>query len=153
MHYSRWRLHGDAGKTDRLTRKIDPNATHKQCRKCSATKAIGDFHKDPRSTDGKAGICKSCAGAITRLARLRRKYGLTLEQIGAMNVSQDGRCASCGDLLDARGLVVDHCHATGMVRGLLCNGCNSLLGMAKDDPDRLRMAIDYLERSLSEKPI
>jgi len=41
----------------------------------------------------------------------------------------------------------DHCHQRGIFRGWLCNGCNSILGHAHDDPQRLRMLIAYLERT------
>lgn len=42
-------------------------------------------------------------------------------------------------------LVIDHCHVTGKVRGLLCNGCNTALGAFQDDPKVLRRAISYLK--------
>ncbi len=74
--------------------------------------------------------------------KLMHRYGLTLERYRQLLESQGGLCALCkkrpaGD--------VDHCHATGKVRALLCRGCNVGLGLFGDDPDRLRAAIAYLE--------
>lgn len=51
-------------------------------------------------------------------------------------------CEICGD--DVK-LVIDHCHETGYLRGVLCNRCNILLGAAKDDVAILAKAIQYLE--------
>jgi hypothetical protein len=42
-------------------------------------------------------------------------------------------------------LMVDHCHATGKVRGLLCHNCNRALGLLKDDKSTIRRALEYLE--------
>lgn len=76
------------------------------------------------------------------------KYGLTVLDFEMMAAAQAGRCGICGG--HPRGscgnLVIDHCHRTGRVRALLCNNCNALLGMAEDDPERLRAAADYVER-------
>jgi hypothetical protein len=52
-------------------------------------------------------------------------------------------CESCG--VKPTGVVVfDHCHATGEFRGWLCSGCNSALGMLKDDPDKIKALLTYL---------
>lgn len=75
---------------------------------------------------------------------LKRNYQLTPEQYNAMLAAQEGKCAICGEY---RKLAVDHCHTTEKVRGLLCNACNSLLGFANDNPDTLRSALAYLERT------
>lgn len=87
-----------------------------------------------------------------RLARrkrqLREMYGITIEQFDAMLLDQGGKCASCDDALadTKHGRHIDHCHATGKVRGILCSGCNIALGHAKDDVERLKALIRYLEK-------
>ena len=67
-----------------------------------------------------------------------RRYGLTIEQYDQMVEDQDGCCAICGGEVDR--LRVDHDHETGGVRGLLCHGCNTALGLMADDPERLLAA-------------
>lgn len=76
-------------------------------------------------------------------------YGLTVDDYMALHDRQGGRCLICGsDGEDtARPLAVDHCHETNQVRGLLCNKCNSMLGFACDDPERLIAGAEYLRRS------
>jgi hypothetical protein len=74
---------------------------------------------------------------------LRKTYGLTLEDYEAMLEAQDYGCAICGGQ-GSRRLVVDHCHATERVRGLLCDKCNIGLGWFRDDPELMDRAIGYL---------
>lgn len=78
-----------------------------------------------------------------------RKYGLTYAMFEAMLVDQTGHCKICGDPF-YEGPYVDHCHTGGHVRGLLCNQCNTGLGMFRDNPEYLAQAISYL-RSASPK--
>ena len=61
---------------------------------------------------------------------------------------QNGKCAICGaaQRLD-RAQCVDHSHATGAVRGILCDECNKGLGCFKDDTELLRKAAYYLEQN------
>lgn len=80
--------------------------------------------------------------AASRRSELRRKYGLTPEDVERMREEQAGACALCGEA-DPR-LVVDHNHATGEVRRLLCRQCNSALGMLRDDPQIALAAAAYL---------
>ena len=63
-------------------------------------------------------------------------------------MAQDGKCAICSNPQENRRLAVDHCHKTGKVRGLLCQGCNTGIGGLKDDTERIKKAIDYLKKSL-----
>ena len=73
---------------------------------------------------------------------LKAVYGLSLAQWDRMVIRQLGCCAICGE--QCRDLHVDHCHATGKIRSLLCQHCNRGLGMFGDDPERLRAAARYL---------
>jgi hypothetical protein len=71
-----------------------------------------------------------------RKKRCETIYGISLDQYEAMVSHQSGLCAICNRKPD-RTLCVDHSHATGQVRALLCSNCNSMLGFAQDDPSRL----------------
>lgn len=97
---------------------------------------------------------------------LARNYGITLTEYAQMFANQGGVCAICGkpethkipgrkrsdgESRPIRDLSVDHCHKTGAVRELLCNACNHVLGAAKDDPEILRKAADYIERHAGDK--
>lgn len=86
----------------------------------------------------------------TRVSHLKRKFGLTPEDWDALFISQGRRCANSGCQMDTPGSKsgwhTDHCHATGKVRGILCQKCNLLLGNANDSIVRLRGAIDYLRK-------
>jgi hypothetical protein len=73
---------------------------------------------------------------------LKSKYGLTLDQWFDMLDAANNVCEICG--FAAETLCVDHDHATGKVRGVLCRKCNRAIGQFDDDPDLLRKAIDYL---------
>lgn len=73
-----------------------------------------------------------------------RRYGLTQSDVERMRKSQEGRCLVCHAEAE---LVIDHCHTTGVVRGLLCHHCNRGIGHFQDDPTRLWSAIQYLSRT------
>jgi hypothetical protein len=83
-----------------------------------------------------------------RRNRLRNKFGITPEDYDRMLASQGGGCAICGTTVP-RGqgrFHVDHDHATGRVRGLLCNNHNVGLGAFDDSIANLQAAIEYLRR-------
>jgi recombination endonuclease VII len=84
-----------------------------------------------------------------RARALRKRYGISEAIYESMLLEQGGCCAICGSSDSGRkgtpGLHVDHDHASGSVRALLCNQCNAVLGYAKDSSDRLRNAAQYLD--------
>jgi hypothetical protein len=77
---------------------------------------------------------------------LMRTYGITLQDYNKMFEEQSGCCAICNTHQSEfkQSLSVDHCHATGKVRALLCKFCNTALGMMKDDPELLIKAAGYI---------
>jgi len=89
-----------------------------------------------------------------RIWKLQARYGLTVAQYDAMVAEQNGLCAICREPETARWrgtgrirlLSVDHCHATGKVRGLLCHSCNRVLGLLGDDDALLESALAYLRQ-------
>lgn len=82
--------------------------------------------------------------AVAKNYKLKFLYKITIEDFNAMYDKQKGLCAIC---LQGKKLVVDHCHKTKKVRGLLCYKCNVAIGMAGDNCDTLKKAIDYLNTS------
>lgn len=87
---------------------------------------------------------------IRRKSMYKMRYGITLDEYETMLQRQNGVCAICknGSLCY---LTVDHDHATGMVRGLLCKSCNTMLGLAGDSVLILKSAEAYLGEADKEK--
>jgi hypothetical protein len=80
-----------------------------------------------------------------QIGRLKSKYGLSREDFAALLDRQHHACANC-ERPFTRKPCVDHCHVTGLVRGLLCGGCNLALGHLEDNPVFAHKAGFYLER-------
>jgi hypothetical protein len=131
----------------------------RKCRTCLQVKPLIDFHKHSTYKDGIDTKCRKCTnlfqkqyrkqwGAIgdhkAKVRNLKKKYGITFEQYMEMVDDQGGFCAICRD---PPPFVVDHCHVTGKVRGLLCVTCNLGLGGFRDNIKSLYTAIRYLEYS------
>lgn len=127
-----------------------------RCRMCQKT--YNDTHKEEIKVRGKAYYItnkkklamqhkiwkKNHKKELENIA-LKDKYGITLEDKREMWKKQNGRCAICKKkLIESNDCHVDHCHITGMVRGLLCRKCNAVLGYANDDSIILQDAINYL---------
>jgi len=78
----------------------------------------------------------------------KKKRGITVAERDAMLAAQGYKCLACGtDRPGNRwGWQVDHCHATGRIRGVLCHFCNVSIGNAKDNIETLQKWISYLQR-------
>ena len=86
---------------------------------------------------------------------LKNKYGITFAIYRKMYLDQERKCAICGahaplNIDKPLPFVVDHCHRTQVVRGLLCNRCNLAIGMFKDDQISLRNAFRYLTGDVTD---
>jgi hypothetical protein len=85
--------------------------------------------------------CKTCRNISER----SRTYGISVDEVRALLARP---CDVCGDeMASLKSHHIDHCHATGKVRGVLCNGCNTALGLAREDVNVLRALISYIERN------
>lgn len=86
-------------------------------------------------------------------ADLKRIFNITLDDYKKILADQKNKCTICGKQPNGRSdnnntmtsLHIDHCHASGKIRGLLCRNCNMLLGNAMDDSQILIKAIEYLD--------
>ena len=130
------------------------------CRTCGEVKPFEGYNSDVRTKSGKCPRCRQCDRKLqsTYYAKnkakhqeysLLKKYGMTLADREALIAAQGGACAICGTTTPtghgAR-LHVDHCHATGEVRGMLCTKCNRALGLFEDNTESLASAITYLQQ-------
>lgn len=116
---------------------------YRECKKCGRNRAERFFTSD------RGRICATCRKRGRSKAahenRVVATYGLQRGEYDRLFEMQGGVCAICGQSRKQR-LSVDHCHKTGRVRGLLCRLCNGrLLTAARDRPEILRAAADYLE--------
>jgi len=85
---------------------------------------------------------------------LRWKFGISSEQYDKMLAEQAGVCAICKKTSrDGTRLCVDHCHKTGMIRGLLCRNCNSAIGQLGDELEGVLQATLYLARTTEKKEL
>jgi hypothetical protein len=116
-------------------------------KKLAANRAYRAAHRDRLNAE-RRDKWRSDAALRARhgAARLGRNYGLSREEHRRLLKEQNGACAVC-KLPSRRALYVDHCHATRQVRGLLCDKCNTALGLFGDDSKRMRAAAAYVDRA------
>lgn len=146
-----------------------PLETSKRCNACNGLHSFQSFSKDVSKKDGRSIYCNFCRRRKLKEYRksrpekqkeykrkhynpeqsrdysLRYRYGMTSEGFESMFDSQGRKCALCrSDKTDSKNFVVDHCHETGRIRGILCSSCNRALGIFKDSVVMLKKAIEYL---------
>lgn len=142
------------------------------CGSCEKPKRKSSFYPEPSRAHGISSRCIKCdqeknralykqnaeqrkAYRIRYKARrrelhLEQKWGMSISEYGAMCRAQNGLCAICGKAPLKRQLAVDHDHATGAIRGLLCDSCNLGIGYFNDDPELMLAAIDYINQSRNQ---
>lgn len=138
--------------------KDHPNYYGRACTDCGEFKSAENFSlsRDPRSLTGIAMVakCKPCNEFRKYKTSLKRRYGITYEEYEILLTDQNFGCAICkgshsNNKRTSGKLFVDHCHTTGRVRGLLCSRCNHALGQFDDSPEKLKNAINYLDKKES----
>ena len=128
----------------------------KRCTTCKIVKPAEAFSRHSEGyLHSKCGPCEVKRSAEYRrthkeehvIQERRRRLGINQEQYETLLLVQGGTCGICGRSIVelSKGLAVDHDHITGAVRGLLCAGCNSAIGMMADSPVRLQAAIEWLQ--------
>lgn len=143
----------------------------KVCCRCKVEKNVLEFVIARSERDGRRKQCRNCCAELTReenqknpekyaeirrRANLKRCFGLTIEEYDRLMQRQGGVCAICGQRernKAGRRMPVDHCHETGVVRGLLCSNCNGGIGKFHDDTEKMAKAIEYLKHHAKEKRI
>lgn len=112
-------------------------------------------NKDKLNEAGKVwrGKNKSKVKEYQRSSNLKKNFGLSVADYEKMAVAQNNACAIClateTFIHNATGqvarLAVDHCHASGKIRKLLCANCNRALGLFSDNADTLARAAQYIK--------
>lgn len=162
MHYQRDRSTGDPLVVERIatTQPTSP-AERRTCRVCGVEKPQSEFYQ--REAGRLRTECRDCWRAKARQwananpdqkkaqgwRKHLRSYGLTPENYDELLATQDNRCAICRreNPHPQRRMATDHCHATGMVRGVLCTKCNAMLGWVEI------VGLDVVREYLSSIPL
>lgn len=103
-------------------------------------------HREQRQAESREYRAKH--GGRVYASNARRRYGVTPEQHAAMVAAQNAKCAICGvDFAElTRRPCIDHDHATGAVRALLCLTCNTRVGVVETEAAWRDGILSYLEK-------
>ena len=123
----------------------------KKCTRCKEEKPkdIINFPPHNKKLDGLDSWCRDCRATYRNEINRGRHRSVISDEL-LKEIKRDIiECVICG----ADGpLVVDHCHITGVIRGLLCSRCNSVIGMVEENVAILRKMIDYLIQTAGDLP-
>lgn len=109
------------------------NQKRYRCRTCDASRHSEYYYANREMINGKR-----------KYTNMRDRYGVTKHVYDTLLSSQNNRCAICHEA-SKKALSIDHCHQTKIIRGLLCQRCNFLLGLARDNKTILQNAVSYLK--------
>ena len=113
------------------------------CPGCRQAVAHEHFSRNATQASGFGSLCRACNRRSSGEAYWKRRYGLSKDDVAIIRAAQGDLCSICGDPAPEH---LDHDHASGAVRALLCQRCNFGLGQFRDDPALLQAAADYVER-------
>lgn len=120
------------------------------CKTCSASYQKEYQEKNKEKIKEKKKHYHTQTKEYRRWYTIKMRYGITKEEYEAILLSQNNKCAICENTKSGHKntdeMVVDHCHKTQKVRGLLCNRCNTLLGLIDDNPEFMQNISKYLKK-------
>lgn len=127
--------------------KVDANG--RVCTQCHVYKLWVEFDFNSLGPNGHNSACRICRRlrSSQRDYLLQKKYDLLPGQYDELLKLQSGVCKLCSRKSD-RQLIVDHCHKTGRIRGLLCYPCNLALGHIEKHRDQMLKIYMYLDGEL-----
>lgn len=168
-HYTSWWRNGSAIYVDAKAFPTSPDPNIKFCTKCMEPKTIDMYHVRTRNgVDRVDGACKMCitkqAGDYrehrepshvkdkrSRTAKLsiaKRLYGEGAVELKRQIIDGEAMCEICGS---DQNLVIDHCHDSNELRGILCGNCNTALGLVHENVDKMTSMIKYIEAKRLKK--
>ena len=120
----------------------------KVCNKCGKTKSVSSFYKRSDRPSGLQSKCKTCQNKkrpeyYKSHEAMRRKFNISDSYYIELMARND--CPTCGKVMTKK--CIDHDHKTEKIRGVLCNNCNTSLGLLNDNVDTLKNLFQYLEQS------
>ena len=132
----------------------------KQCTKCKEVKDLDSFGNRSASKDGKRYQCKQCVSRRhkeryandieyrerimerTRKRDIEKQFNISVEEY--TEYMKNAECSICES---KERLVLDHCHNSGKIRGVLCRTCNTGIGHLRDSPELVSRALYYLQET------